>query len=315
MSDLFLEKHIAPMLIAENVPLFVDPDWIYELKWDGERCIAYLDPKGGTELRNKRYIKMIPKVPELSQIHQQANKKCILDGELLCIVNGKPNFEAIQRRSLMSNRFKIAMESKRYPACFVAFDCLYFDGENLMAKPLTERKKYLNKAITESDRLAASRVFSFEQAEELFALAGQQGLEGMVAKQKESLYFQGKRTKLWLKMKHLLDEDYVVCGWIPKENHVTSIVLGQYENGKLIYQGHVTLGVGGEAFAVIKRQPHRKTPPIHVPRGHENEIARWLEPKLVCTVQFLYKTENGGLRHPVFKGLRFDKKPEDCNIR
>lgn len=314
MNDLFQNKSIDPMLIAENVPLFADPDWIYELKWDGERCIAYLDPKDGTELRNKRHLIMIPKVPELSQIHRQAKKKCILDGELLCIVNGKPNFEAIQRRSLMSNRFKIELESKRYPASFVAFDCLYFDGENLMGKPLTERKQYLKKAVSESDRLAVSRVFSCDQAEALFALAEKQGLEGMVAKQKASLYFQGKRTKAWLKMKNLLDDDYVVCGWIPKEKHVTSIVLGQYENGKLTYKGHVTLGVGGESFAAIEKQPQWKTPPIDVPSGHGNENARWLKPELVCTVQFLYKTENGGLRQPVFKGLRFDKKPEDCIV-
>ena len=72
------------MLIAENVPPFEDPAWLYELKWDGERCIAYLDPKAGTDLRNKRQVKMLPKVPELAGIHRQAKKPCILDGELLC---------------------------------------------------------------------------------------------------------------------------------------------------------------------------------------------------------------------------------------
>lgn len=71
MMDLFQEKHIDPMLIAENVPPFVDSQWLYELKWDGERCIAYLDPREGTELRNKRNVKMLPKVPELSAIHRQ----------------------------------------------------------------------------------------------------------------------------------------------------------------------------------------------------------------------------------------------------
>ena len=90
MMDLYADKHIEPMLIADNVPLFVDSAWSYEMKWDGERCVAYLDPKQGTELRNKRNVKMLPKVPELSGIPKQARKRCILDGELLCIVDGKP---------------------------------------------------------------------------------------------------------------------------------------------------------------------------------------------------------------------------------
>lgn len=311
MMDLFQEKRIAPMLIAENVPTFADPEWLYELKWDGERCVAYLDPGEGTELRNKRNMKMLPKVPELSNLHHQVKKRCILDGELLCIVNGKPDFETIQRRSLMSNPFKIEMESRRFPACFVAFDCLYYDGRDITKIPLTERKKYLDR-IAESERLAVSKVFDYHQAKRLFSLAREQGLEGMVAKRKESLYYQGKRTKDWLKIKNLQDDDFVVCGWIPKQNHMTSIVLGQYRQGRLVYKGHVTLGVGGEAFAAIKKQKIISHPPMEVPEGHENENARWLKPELVCVVQYMYKTEKGSMRQPVFKGLRRDKLAEDC---
>ena len=115
MSDLFEEKRISPMLIAENVAPFADEQYLYEMKWDGERCVAYLDSKGGTELRNKRNVRMLPKVPELAEIHRQAQKRCILDGELLCLVDGKPSFETIQRRSLMSNRYKIELEAKNIP--------------------------------------------------------------------------------------------------------------------------------------------------------------------------------------------------------
>ena len=98
------------MFIAENVAPFVDEKYVYEMKWDGERCVAYLGPQGGTELRNKRNVRMLPKVPELSEIHRQVKKRCILDGELLCLVDGKPSFEMIQRRSLMSNRYRIELE-------------------------------------------------------------------------------------------------------------------------------------------------------------------------------------------------------------
>ena len=314
MSDLFAEKRISPMLIAENVAPFADEQYLYEMKWDGERCVAYLDPKGGTELRNKRNVRMLPKAPELAEIHRQAKKRCILDGELLCLVDGKPSFETIQRRSLMSNRYRIELEAQRYPATFVAFDCLYYDDRNITLLPLTERKAYLQKAVTESERLAVSRVFDAGQALALFQLAREQGLEGIVAKKKDSLYFQGKRTKSWLKMKNLMDDDFVVCGWIPKDNHMTSIVLGQYDGEKLLYKGHVTLGVGGAAFSKIKALPPAFRPPFEetVPAEHGNEDARWVEPKLVGVVEYMQKTKNGGMRQPVFKGLRENKRPEEC---
>lgn len=314
MSDLFEEKRISPMLIAENVAPVADEQYLYEMKWDGERCVAYLDPKAGTELRNKRNVRMLRKVPELAEIHRQAKKRCILDGELLCLVDGKPSFETIQRRSLMSNRYKIELEAKKYPITFVAFDCLYYNGEDLTLRPLAERKDYLQKAVTESERLAVSRVFEAGQALALFQLAKEQGLEGIVAKKKDSLYFQGKRTKSWLKMKNLMDDDFVVCGWIPKDNLRTSIVLGQYDGGKLVYKGHVTLGVGGAAFAKIQAQTRALRPPFDepVPAGHGDEDARWVEPRLVCVVEFMHRTKNGGMRQPVFKGLREDKLPEEC---
>ena len=112
---LFEQKNIRPMLIGADGEPFDSPDYIYELKLDGERCIAYLDPKEGTELRNKRNVKMLPKVPELGDLHKQAKKRCILDGELLILKDGKPNFAEIQRRSLMSNQFKIRLAARRVP--------------------------------------------------------------------------------------------------------------------------------------------------------------------------------------------------------
>lgn len=315
MDDLFDAKNIAPMLIAENSAIFTDHNFLYEMKWDGERCIAFLDPTAGTDLRNNRNVRMLPKVPELSELHQQASGRCILDGELLCVINGKPSFEAIQRRSLMSNRYKIELESKLRPAAFIAFDCLYYEGHELATLPLTERKEYLRKAITvESERLAISRGYDAEQAADLFRLTREQGLEGIVAKRKSSLYFFGKRTKNWLKIKNLMDDDFVICGYIRKESNMTSIVLGQYSDHKLLYQGHVTLGVGSAAFGKIKAQPRIPWPPFteSVPSGQGNGNAVWLEPRLVCTVEFMHRTKCGGMRQPVFKGLRQDKTPESC---
>ena len=309
--DLFESKEIKPMLIGEMQEAFDNPDYIYELKLDGERCIAYLD-KDVTDLRNKRNMKMIVKVPELSNIHKQVKCRCILDGELIVTKNGKPDFYEIQRRSLMSNSFKIKLASTRLPASFTAFDILYYKDHSVIDLPLMERKKLLEKVIKENESLAISRYIE-EQGIKFYQLAKQNDLEGIVAKRKDSKYYLGKKTKDWIKIKYLLDDDFVVCGYIFKEKGVISIVLGQYSGKTLVYKGHVTLGISGEDFNIIKSSPKLSSHPFNeLPSGNDNAV--WIELNLVCIVKYMMKTSNGSLRQPVFKGLRDDKDPKDCTI-
>lgn len=312
MTDLFDSKNIKPMLIGKEMAPFDDPNYIYELKWDGERCVAYLEPGKPPELRNKRNVRMLGKVPELEQICRQVKKRCILDGELFILKDGRPDFSLIQRRSLMSDRFKIDLDSKHNPATFSAFDVLYYDCQETMLLPLMERKALLAKSITDGPRMAISRYVN-GQGTPLFDFAVERELEGIVAKVKDSIYIQGKRTADWIKMKVMMEEDYVVCGYILKSNHMTSIVLGQYRGNNLIYKGHVTMGVSGQAFDIISRHSTLTTAPfIAYPAGHGNDRAIWLSPDLVCIVKFMHHTKSGGMRQPVFKGLRFDKTAAEC---
>ena len=204
-GDLYAEKTISPMLIGAQSEPFDDSGYIYELKLDGERCLAYLDPAGETELRNKRNVKMLPKTPELAGLHTHVHARCILDGELAVLVEGKPDFAQIQRRSLMSNAYRIELAAKHYPACFTAFDILYYKNAATNHLPLMERKALLQKAVrSQNARFAVSRVVE-ENGTDFFALAKAQGLEGIVAKRRDSKYFFGKRTKDWVKIKALLD--------------------------------------------------------------------------------------------------------------
>ncbi len=309
MSDLFEQKNIKPMLIGAEGEAFDSPDYLYELKLDGERCIAYLDPAEGTELRSKRNIRMLTKVPELKDIHKQVNCRCILDGELAVIKDGRPDFYEIQRRSLMSSPLKIELAARQYPACFTAFDILYYERRAVCGLPLTQRKELLLKAVNEQTaRLAVSRIVE-NSGIAFYQLVKAQNLEGIVAKRKDSRYYFDKRTRDWIKCKNLKDDDYVVCGFIPKDNGMTSVVLGQFADGKLKYKGHVTLGVGGESFRRIRRLPRISVPLFEPPAGNEDAV--WVEPVVCCTVKYMEKTESG-LRQPVFKGLREDKAPEDC---
>lgn len=304
--DIFEQKGIQPMLIADMQEPFSSKDFIYELKVDGERCVAYLD-KNSTTIQNKRGVSLNPRCPELTGIHKAANEKCILDGELAVLVNGKPAFSELQRRSLLSNRFRVELAAKQYPACFTAFDILYYRDRPVMDRPLTERKAFLSQTVHDADRLAVSRWIE-EKGIELYNAASKQGLEGVVAKRKGSLYFPGKRTKDWVKFKNLKDDDFVVCGYIDKGEGVVSIILAQYRGEKLIYKGHVTLGVSRSDFRVISQAI--KIEPLFETK--ENEGAIWIRPELVCTVQYMEKTAGGTLRQPVFKGLREDKLAVDC---
>lgn len=307
--DIYEEKNIKPMLISEMTEPFNDPDWIYELKLDGIRCIAYLDNKmKETELRNKRNLKLLPKVPELKDIYRNVKGRCILDGELVILKNGMPDFFELQKRALTSNPFKIQISSDKYPACLVAFDILYFKDRELTDLPLMERKALLSDTVIETPKLAISR-YIYEKGIELFEVARAQKLEGVIAKKRCSKYFFDRRTKDWIKFKFLAEKDFVVCGYIVKEKGITSIILGLYKGTELVYQGHVTMGVRyGDLrhLETIPESPFAITPP-----GNENAV--WVKPELVCVVNYM-PNEKGMLRQPVFKGFRDDKEPVECQI-
>lgn len=300
------------MLIKNEVEPFNSDDYIFELKLDGIRGIIYLD-NNTTELRNKRNKIMNSIFPELMQVNKNAKQRCILDGEYVILRNGKPDFYELQRRSLMSNKFKIEQAAKKLPVIFVAYDILYANDRQVTDLPLLERKALLSDAINETPYLSVSRYITGNGIE-FYNLSLQQDLEGIVAKVKDSKYYIGKQTKDWIKIKNLKDDDYVVCGYISKEQGITSIVLGQYDDNRLIYKGHVTLGVSNYDFIKIKSTPKINTPYFkEIPKGNENTV--WVEPVLVCTVKYMMKTDSGGLRQPVFKGLRDDKVPDECIVK
>lgn len=306
--DIFDSKGIKPMLIAEQVDPYDDLDSIFELKVDGIRCIAYCD-KDGVDIRNKRNFKLLPRFPELEQIHKNCNCKCILDGELNVIVNNKPDFYEVQKRTLLSDYFKIKLAYSKYPANFVAYDILYYDGRLTAQLPLMERKQILSGVISENNLLSVSRYIESE-GKILFELAKQQNLEGVVGKRKDSLYWFGKRTKDWKKVKVMADYEAIAIAYIPKPNNMTSLVLAKYDNsGNLIITNHVTLGV---SLSKLKQYGMKRSscPFQEIPKGHENAI--WIEP-MVCTVEYM-PSEKEGLRQAVFKGIRDDKLPEECRL-
>lgn len=330
--DLFENRSASPMLIARQTDAFDDPDYIYELKMDGFRCLAYLD-QSSVDLRNKRNLKMLPKFPELQDIYKNVKKRCILDGEVVVLVNGVPDFYRLQKRTLLTDRFKIELEASRYPASFVAFDCIYKENRELIWEALLERKGQLSKIVTENTKVAVSR-YAETQGTALYKAAEERKLEGVVAKRKGSLYLMGKRTKDWIKFKRMADEDYVVVGYIQKSQYTFSLIIAKYCGDTLLYKGQVTSGVTKEAVQML--QPNKKNPFLAHPTGSSahpavssprpaaspshpagifahsagNEDMIWVEPDHVCVVEYMPNLRNA-LRQPVFKGFRDDVFPQE----
>lgn len=303
--DLFEEKNIAPMLLREESQAFDDEDYIFELKLDGIRCVAYLE-RGKTVLRNKRNKDVTETYPELADMWKNIKKKCILDGELIFVKDGKPDFYGLQKRSLMTDPFRIRLAAGRAPVQFVAYDILYVGGKRITDKPLTERKRLLSDTVSEGNRLSISR-FIEGKGKSLFQLTEKQGLEGIVAKKKDGKYHIGKRTRDWIKIKVMQDEDLYVCGYQPdKDGNVKDLVLGYYdEEGILKNRGKVYLGVSREDRAIVKdfARNNRVDKPWFAKYGG----IVWIKPELIGTARFMQETENGTMRQPVFKGLRDDK--------
>ena len=307
--DIFNQKAIQPMLIKEQLEPFNSDDWLYELKLDGIRCIAYLDEE--TDLRTKRDIKLLSKFPELSCIQKQAKERCILDGELIVFKNGVPDFYELQRRTIMTNKFKIQLAVSKSPATFVAYDILYYKNQEITSLPLLERKEILNSIIIENKLIAISRYIAYNGIE-LFNATVDQKLEGVVAKKKDSIYYYGKRTKDWVKFKRIDDDDFIICGLVRKKP-MNSLLLGKYKENRIVYQGSVSFGV---RYDLLKEYNFKEQPysPFGFSTSEESSgVVTWFEPKLVCSVKYMPNTK-GSLRQPVFKGIRADVLPEECKI-
>jgi len=308
--DIFDSKTVTPMLIGSSQQAFDSTDYIYELKLDGIRCLAYLWDSG-MELRNKRNKRLNAIYPELDGINRLVKAKCIIDGELVVLNNGKPDFYEVQRRSLMANPTKIDIAAKQKPVCFTAFDILYADDRQVTQLPLMERKDLLSETVDETPRLAVSRYIDTNGAA-LYRAAAGQGLEGVVAKKKGSKYYCGKSTKDWIKIKALKDEDFIVCGYFMKAGNMVSVIFGLYDTGRIIYQGHVVMGVSRQDFRVMAGA--LKADKSYYPAFPDFTDVTWLRPTLVCRVEYMERTAGGGLRQPVFRGLRDDKIPEECVV-
>ena len=316
---------IHPMLATPVDEAFDGAEWLFEIKWDGYRAVAFIE-NGKLRLVSRNQNELTGRFPELKDLPKFIHaKSAILDGEVVALdEQGRASFSLMQQRTGFRPGGRRVATKADVPVLYYAFDLLYLDGYDLRRLPLEERKKKLASVLVTGDSVRYSDHYE-KQGKALFEMARQKGLEGILAKKRDSLY-QEKRTSEWLKIKITHRMECVIGGYTEPEGsraHFGSIVLGLYDKqGRLIHVGQAGSGFDqrslDEAWKLLKKRETNKNPFY----GEVEALRKvyWVKPELVAEIEFAEWTDGAStgsgpkLRAPVFLGLRDDKDPRDCAL-
>jgi bifunctional non-homologous end joining protein LigD len=305
-------RFIEPMKAVLHDRPFSDPDWIYERKLDGERCLAFRTPKGVRLLSRTEHV-LNNSYPELVEaLESEASPEFVVDGEIVAFKDGIPSFSRLQGR-LGINDPKRARRTG-IAVYYYVFDIVHLEGHDTTRLPVRPRKKLLRGALGFHGHVRFLPHRN-RDGEKLFVDACRRGLEGLIAKRAGSRYVS-TRSKDWLKLKCSHEQELVIGGFTAPQGTRTdfgALLVGYYEDGRLSYAGKVGTGFDQRTLADLgerMRKMERPEPPffdVHpVPKG-----TRWIEPRLVGQFAFSEWTRDGRLRHPRYLGLRDDKRPKE----
>ena len=317
---------IHPMLAESIDEPFDGADWLFEIKWDGYRAVAFI-VDGKVRLVSRNQNELTGRYPELKDMAGFVRaKNAILDGEVVALdAEGKASFSLMQQRTGFRPGGKRAAAKADVPVLYYAFDLLYLDGEDWRKVPLEERKRKLASVIIAGDALRYSDHYE-EQGRALFEIARQKGLEGIVAKRRNSFY-EERRSGEWLKIKIRHRIECVVGGFTEPEGsraHFGSLVLGLYDDkGRLIHVGQAGSGFNQKSLAEIWKTLKKLETKSNPFFGEVEALRRvsWVKPELVAEIEYAEWTHGAGdgsspkLRAPVFLGLRDDKNPKECVLQ
>lgn len=304
-----LASFVEPMKAQlSDLPAFDNPAWIFEIKWDGYRAIAEINPSGN-KLYSRNGLTFDKAYPKVFEALKSIKKKAIIDGEVVVLdEHGKPNFQKLQNYKT----------NDKYVIQYYVFDCIELDGKNITDLPLVERKERLKKIIPKSEVIVFCDHVDTE-GKALFREMKKMNLEGMIAKRKNSKYIIGKRSPDWLKIKNVQTQEAIIVGYTaPKGSRSSfgSLLLAVKQRGKLIYIGNVGTGFTDKSLKELHtklKKIIRKTSPLDVPIKETPDMT-WVDPVLVCNIKFTEITEDGSVRHPVFQGLRIDKEAKEVHL-
>jgi len=305
--------HVEPMLATLVDKPFDSDEWLYEIKWDGYRAVAFMDGKN-VELKSRNNKSFSEKFYPIQQELEKMNLKAIIDGEVVVLgKKGSADFGSLQNWRSEADGDLV----------YYVFDILWYDDKDLKDLPLTERKRILEHILPKSDSILLSQNFHTSGIEFLEA-AKKMGLEGIMAKRKDSQYQTKSRTKDWLKIKSNKRQEVVIGGFTLNDDSsklFSSLLVGVYENKKLIYTGKVGTGFNAkmqkEMMALFEplttdKVPFSEEPDVNKPSRFRpnppHATVTWLKPELIGEVSYTEMTTDGVMRHTSFEGMRSDKK-------
>lgn len=303
-----IKGYIKPMLATLSKQPFSNKDWIYEIKWDGYRAVSEINKKD-IKFYSRNGIDFKERFPVIYNALQKIKHNCVLDGEVVLLNNkGLPDFQKLQNYE----------SNLDLPLIYYVFDILSLDGKDMKELALIDRKEILKELLDENelihycDHIEENGIAFLDQARE-------KGLEGIIAKEKNSNYSTGIRSKQWLKFKNIQSTEVVIAGYTePKGGRSSfgSLILATPKAKGWLYRGHVGTGFSDDLLAsllkkmkplITKTSPFKTKVPV-------NGKVTWLKPKLVADVSYTEITKDKAFRHPVFIRLRDEKKVKNINV-
>lgn len=314
-----LLDRLRPMLPARSQEPFDSPNWLFELKWDGVRALAFIN-KGKLVLRGQNGRDLTDAYPELQGLPSQLKgSSAVLDGDIVAMGSaGHPDIELLRPR--LNQLLRAPAQGARGSLVYELSDILSLDGQLLTDLPLWERKNILHSHVEPSK---TAQLVEFVEGDGIafYDAVCEHGLEGMIAKEKRGAYHPGRRSRAWLEIPAQEVGYYVIGGYTfgggQKKEAFQTLLLGAYdERGALRYVGRATAGLASpEAWRTVRllEELHSATCPFAT-SPTVNRFSFWCEPKLVCQVRLGEQAKSGELRFAVFVSLRPDMAPQDCQL-
>jgi bifunctional non-homologous end joining protein LigD len=310
-----MPERIAPMLARAGQLPADEAAWSFEVKWDGVRALAYIKP-GRLRLESRNLREITDSYPEVRGILRDLGmREVVLDGEIVAFdENGRPSFSRLQRRMHVTSASSVRRLAGSTPVVYSIFDLLYLDGRSLMGLPYSQRRLALEELGLGGPawRVPAVHGGVAGAGTRLLEATRAQGLEGIIAKRRDSRYEPGARNGAWLKLKHTRRQELVIGGWLPgegrREDSIGALLMGYNDGAAFVYAGRVGTGFTERTLADLRQRlaPLRRDGSpfgeVKLPRE-----AVFVEPQLVAEVEFTEWTPDGVMRAPSYKGLREDK--------
>jgi bifunctional non-homologous end joining protein LigD len=317
---------IPPMLATLTDGAFDDDDWLFEVKWDGYRVEAVVTD-GMARIWTRNRVDAATYFPDLAGAADWISAaNAIVDGEVVAFdEEGRPSFSRLQEKTghraleMATRRAdpdvpKLTKEQRQaIPLAYMVFDLLYLDGRSLVDVPLEDRKRLLRRVL-EQDGMVRYASHVIGEGKDFTRAAAEKGLEGIVAKRRDSPYQPGRRSREWLKIKLRREQEVVVVGWLPGQGthkDLGSLIVAVNEDGKLRHAGQVGSGINGkmrkDLLAAMEPIRRPDAPLVKTPRLPQ---ARWIEPRIVIRAEFTDWTRDNLLRQAAFKGVELDRDPK-----